>query len=495
MSSRYPLNGFDESQFETAVSDELKCCICTKVLNNPRGCPNKHFFCHNCIIRHLQNVDFCPVCRETLTPDTLQDPPRALTRSLSELRIHCDYQKKGCKVVVSLGDLQNHVDAECKFNPNAPTYEAERFRFFYRRSGHSFRPKLFSSMEPEHVVSGHGLDTESSLKRMQVATEAPGKPSQAPTRLMEKHDFIVLGGRGQDGQSLKSVERFIFREGRWIELPPMNIPRSFASSVLVDNQIVVSGGDTGNTITDTIEILNLDETPLQWITSPAKLPAPLSAHQTVAYQGNLIVIGGYNHSHRNISTTISEVLLTPPYSTRMLWFLPQRRAWHGAELVNDKIFTFGGGDTPITPRDDVFVYDPRTNTCSEMAALPYRVQGMATVRWGNKVLLLGGVNEREEELDDVISYDTESGETTRLPRMTQRRGGCCAVNTPTVDTSNACSSDTSTDTLVALASLRNLNTVERYDFHSHAWQDMPPTREARELCTAVVSPVNFELEQ
>ena len=124
MSSRYPLNGFDESRFETAVSDELKCCICTKVLNNPRGCPNKHFFCHNCINRHLQNVDFCPVCRETLTPDTLQDPPRALTRSLSELRIHCDYQRQGCKVVVSLGDLQNHVDAECKFNPNAPfTYE------------------------------------------------------------------------------------------------------------------------------------------------------------------------------------------------------------------------------------------------------------------------------------------------------------------------------------------------------------------------------------
>jgi hypothetical protein len=82
-------------------------------------------------------------------------------------------------------------------------------------------------------------------------------------------------------------------------------------------------------------------------------------------------------------------------------------------------------------------------------------KGMATVRWGNKVLLLGGMNEREEELDDVISYDIESGETTRLPRMKEKRGGCCAVNTPTVDTSSACSSDTSTDTLVALASLRN----------------------------------------
>jgi hypothetical protein len=418
-----------------------------------------------------------------------------LTRSLSELRIHCDYQKKGCEVVVSLGDLQTHVDAECKFIPNAPTYERPRSNSCSNYEDISLGSKSFSSMKRVHVVFGHSLGAESSLKRMQVATEAPGKPSQAPSRLMEKHDFIILGGRGQDGQSLKSVERFIFREGRWIELPPMNIPRSFASSVLVDNQIVVSGGDIGDTITDTIEILNLDETPLQWITSPAKLRVPLSAHRTVAYQGKLIVIGGYNHRHEEISQIISEVFLTPPYSTRMLSFLPQPRAWHGAELVNDKIFIFGGGDTPITPQDAIFVYDPRANKCSEMAPLPYRVQGMATVRWGNKVLLLGGVNEREEELDDVISYDTESGETTRLPRMTQKRGGCCAVNTPTVDTSSACSSDTSTDTLVALASLRSLNTVERYDFHSHAWQDMPPTREAREFCTAVVSPVNFELEQ
>ena len=487
MSSRYPLNGFDESRFRRAVSDDLKCCICSNVLNNPRGCRNQHFFCHNCIIRHLQNVNFCPVCRETLTPHTLQDPPRALTSSLSQLPIHCDYQSQGCEVVVSLGDLQNHVDAKCEFNPKAPTYKRPLSSRFYDCSDP--RPKLFSSTNPKHVVSGHSADIESSLKRMKVATEAPGKPSQAPSRLMEKHDFIVLGGRRQDGQSLKSVEKFIFRVGRWIELPPMNTPRSFASSVLVGNQIVVSGGDTGDTITDSIETLNLNGTPLQWITSNAKLRAPLSAHQTVAYQGKLIVIGGYDHSREVISRMISEVLLTPPYSTRMLCFLPQPRAWHGAELVNDKIFIFGGGDTPITPQDAVFVYDPRANRCSEeMAALPYPVQGMATVRWGNKVLLLGGVNEREEELDYVISYDTGSGETTRLPPMTQKRGGCCAVNTPTV---SSCSSDISTDTLVALGSLRNLKTVERYDFHSHAWQDMPPTRKAREFCTAVVSRVNF----
>ncbi len=484
-SSQYRLNGHKESRFESPVSDELKCCICTNVLNTPRGCPNKHFFCHNCIMRHLQNVNFCPVCRVELTPDTLQDPPQELTRSIAELRIHCYYQYIGCEVVVPLGELQTHVDAECEYNPNvdADDFLVDADDFLCR----------FTCVLPEHLVSGHmSLEAEPPQKKMKVATEAEGKPPQPRSQFLESKDVIVIGGRGQDGRSLKSVERFIFREGRWIELPPMNTPRSFAASVVVDNKIIVSGGDTGAALTDTIEILNLDETPVQWITSAANLCFPLSAHRTVVYQGKLIVIGGFTEGRT--SRFISEVLLTPPYSSRGVALLRQPRAWHGTELVNDKIFIFGGGTNPTNPVNDVLVYDLSTNESSVIAQLPYRVQGMATIRSGNKVFLLGGVDGTEQELDHVITYDTQSGEMRRLSSMRQKRGGCCAVLSPTVDTSAGCSSDTPTDTLIALGSLQQLNTVESYDFHSHVWRDMPPTREAREFCTAVVSPTNFTLE-
>ncbi len=487
-SSQYRLNGYKESRFESPVSDELRCCICTNVLNNPRGCPNKHFFCHNCIMRHLQNVNFCPVCRVELTPDTLQDPPQELTRSIAQLRIHCDYQRRGCRVVVPLGELKTHVDAECEYNPNAPTYNP-RIRFQLPIDGNRS-----CCIDPSYYIwlKHMSLEAEPPQKGMRVATKAKGKPPQPRSQLLESKDVIVIGGRGQDGRSLKSVERFIFREGRWIELPPMNTPRSFAAAVVVDNKIIVSGGDTGAALTDTIEILNLDETPLQWITSFAKLLVPLSAHRMVVYQGKLIVIGGRTEDWT--TDEIYKVLLTPPFPTRHVAFLPQKRAWHGAELVNDKIFIFGGGTNPINPVNNVFVCDLSTNECSAIGQLPYQVQGMATVRSGNKVFLLGGVDETEQELDRVITYDTQSGEMRRLSPMRQKRGGCCAVLSPTVDTSAGCSSDTPTDTLVALGSLQQLNTVESYDFHSHAWRDMPHTREARELCTAVVSPKLFTLE-
>jgi hypothetical protein len=327
------------------------------------------------------------------------------------------------------------------------------------------------------------------------AKESLGAGAEAgngpPNGSMEQlQDVIVLGGREPHGHSLGSAERYIFREGRWIELPSMNTPRSFLSSVVVDNEIVVSGGDTGTVMTDSIETLNLDEIPLHWITSPAKLPVPLSGHSTVIYQGKLIVIGGHDDSQGRNSDKIYEVLLSPPYSTEVLSSLPQPRGWHGAEMVDGKIFIFGGGRNPTVPSNHVLVYNPVTNQCSEMPNLPYRVQGMATVCQGSKVILLGGVDGESEELDRVIMYDTRSGETTRLPAMRHRRGGCSAVITRSDDCSAAMSTDTC---IVALGCLNNEeNTVEFYNFRTHTWNNMPPTTVAREFCATIVSSETFE---
>ena len=307
--------------------------------------------------------------------------------------------------------------------------------------------------------------------------------------------IIVIGGRDQHGQSLSSVEGYIFLEGRWIELPAMNTQRSFMSSVVVGNEIVVSGGHTDLAITDTIEVLNLAETPLRWRMSPARLPVPLCAHQTVVYEGKLVVIGGHDGNEGRNSDKIYEVLLTPPYSNRILRNLFTPVAWHGAELVGDEIFIFGGGRTIVVPTCAVFVYNLVRNTLHEKHSLPRPIQGMATVTKAMRVAVIGGYDDNAQELNEVFIYDLWSGECHNLPQMNEIRGPCSAVISLTLDTSRSCSSDASCETLVVLGSPSSPNVVEGCNFDTRLWKAMPPTREAREFCSVVATPIEFEFEK
>ena len=341
---------------------------------------------------------------------------------------------------------------------------------------------------------------EPSPKRIRLEQEEGKMESSTPREqkaaspLIAQRPIIIIGGRGQDGQSLSSVEGYIFLEGRWIELPAMNTPRSFMSSVVVGNEIVVSGGDTGPVITDTIEVLNLAETPLQWKISRARLPVPLSAHQTVVYDGKLIVIGGHDFDEGRNSDKIYEVLLTPPYTSRILRTLVTPVAWHGAELVGHEIFIFGGGRTPAVPSSAVFSYSPGSDRLHDKQPLPTAVMGMATASKGRRIAVIGGLDHNEQELSEVFTYPIREGELHALPQMNERRGGCSAVISLTLERGGSRSSERFTDALFALGSVRSINTVEGYSFESHRWIDMPPMREPRGFCSMVVAPIEFQYE-
>jgi hypothetical protein len=67
------------------------------------------------------------------------------------------------------------------------------------------------------------------------------------------HDVIIMGGKMTDEKITNSVEKFCCKEGKWIDLAPMIVPRQSASSVVFDNQVIVSGGYT-NTIVSLVEM-------------------------------------------------------------------------------------------------------------------------------------------------------------------------------------------------------------------------------------------------
>ena len=282
------------------------------------------------------------------------------------------------------------------------------------------------------------------------------------------HDIFIMGGRDGNYKITNYVERFCCKEGRWVDVTPMIVPRESASSVVVDNQIIVSGGSVdigkGNSKpTDCIEILNLAKRPFQWKMSDAKLPFPPYYHRTFLYKRKLIVV---------CTTKIFQVQLSAPYAVKELYTVSlSLLSGFEAELVNEKIHIFGDHGA-------VLVYDLVANETRVMPSLPFGLVDTSTVVLGNKVVLLGGAksaygNYTKERTSDVIMYDTETGESEILPDMKHTRVNSSAV---VVD-----------GMIVVMGG--HYNSVEYYDFRTNTWKALKAMKMLSYRTTAVVSPL------
>ncbi|CAB4020981.1 E3 ubiquitin- ligase PDZRN3-like [Paramuricea clavata] len=320
---------------------------------------------------------------DELTPDTLVQPPRLLLNCISELRIKCIYSNRGCPEYVKLSNLQNHVD-QCGFAPakcgnegcGAKVNECEKVR--YETELCKFRKvECYGCGELKKEMMAEVLDSQSRMKEgvkqalkesldkiesIFEATQSNSRPKVRAQTLKTdvarslrqfnhgiNHDIFIMGSFGKDYKPTNSVEKFCSREGRWVDVGPMNVPRASASSVVLGNQVIVSGGTTynlqsgRNAPTDSVEILNLDQCPLQWEMSDIKLPAPQACHQTFIYKGKLIVIC---ESFKKDGFTFFEISLTPPHAHKELFSLASYRFsyqvgdFYKAELVNEKVFVW-----------------------------------------------------------------------------------------------------------------------------------------------------------
>ena len=292
-------------------------------------------------------------------------------------------------------------------------------------------------------------------------------------------DVILMGGEATDRKVLNSVEMYTSKEGQWIDLPPMVIPRASASSVVHENEVIVTGGKTNldtskeakTEPTDSIEILNLERRPLKWEISYAKLPCPLSGHRTFIYKGKLLVVS---------SMMIFQISLSPDHEVKELYKLDELRSPFKTELVSEKIFIFQCENYPSRA---VLVYDLLANECREMPCLPVIVWGMSTVVCGDKIIVLGGrkkfvTTNRMPDIrnsDDVIVYDTETGESEMLPAMKHPRNGGTAV--------------LKDDVIVVMAGY--FNSVELFDIRTNSWHALRAFKENRHNATAIVPPVRI----
>ncbi|XP_028407080.1 influenza virus NS1A-binding protein-like isoform X6 [Dendronephthya gigantea] len=310
----------------------------------------------------------------------------------------------------------------------------------------------------------------------QISREVPEermKKGRAEGVGMDTERVVVVAG-GRNGRFLNSVEMFNPTTATWSLLQPMKECRQSPSSVIYNNQFLVTGGFTGYDWSQSMEKLSLNDIqvdhgiPSKYF--PAELPASLAGHCTVVHNRRLIVIGGCDE--------ISEIPLVPPYNPKPLTTMTKKRHYHGVAKFGEQIIIVGGKENLIFTRalQSVVMYDITKNECQELAPLPYPVCSMATVKWGSdSVIIMGGADSEGKALSKVLMYNIKTQKSHMLPNMKYKRKGCVAAVVR--------------DTVIVMGGQDEkgnaLRSVEGFRFDRYSWEELPEMHEARYCATAV----------
>ena len=292
----------------------------------------------------------------------------------------------------------------------------------------------------------------------------------------ENQHIFVAGGVRRN-----SVEIFNYRQRLWSLLKPMPETRGSATSFLYNNHVTVAGGLCDGTSADNMIQMNIHPVPdlsINWSDFAAKLPVRMHGHSGVVYKDSLFLTGGYNDNEVVYSDCIHEVQLQPPFTVKLLSKMPEPRFYHNTVLCDDSILITGGRKSGHFKDNlsSVLSYDIKKNECQQLPALPYAVSEMATVKWAENVVIIGGADKDGKALNNVMIYNVKTGNSHMLPPMLHKRKRCMAVVIQ--------------NTIVVLGGAdekkRQLKSVEGFSFERFSWEELPDMSETRYLARAVV---------
>uniref|UniRef100_A0A8C0GJT7 Uncharacterized protein n=1 Tax=Chelonoidis abingdonii TaxID=106734 RepID=A0A8C0GJT7_CHEAB len=109
------MGGGHLDRFAEPVDPDLKCKLCSKVLEEPLSTPCGHVFCAGCLLPWAVQRRLCPLQCQPISAKELHQvlPLRSL---IQKLEIKCDYSPRGCGRTVRLHQLAAHVEM-CDYSP------------------------------------------------------------------------------------------------------------------------------------------------------------------------------------------------------------------------------------------------------------------------------------------------------------------------------------------------------------------------------------------
>jgi hypothetical protein len=379
---------------------------------------------------------------------------------------------EGCDEVVSKRDVKQHELDLCRFKTTTcadcgkkmPHHKYDAHGCILRRDVDEMKNDLVEVKATQHEMM---KEMREGMQRMTIAFESLQKSVNS-----KSSDIVVMAGLNpKTKKDISSVERFNVLNQTWTQLPGLKIARAGSAAVMFKNQVFVCGGynDLDGHL-DSIEVLDLNGNPPGWHKFFVNLPIKVAGHKCVVHGNRLLIIGGHMKPSGSLDT-IYELLLVPPYSSKLLCHMKKKRAYHGVELFAGKVLIAGG----IGAETDVEIFDIARNECVEMPPLPSPVHRMGTVCRGDTMLLIGGVGNIDGSKfnKEIIEYDFKTGQSKVLLAMKTERACCSCV----------CRGNT----LIVIGGAKGDSAaVDCFNFSSNSWKRLPSMAETRILASAVV---------
>ncbi|WP_158598239.1 BMQ_0737 family morphogenetic spore coat protein [Falsibacillus albus] len=203
----------------------------------------------------------------------------------------------------------------------------------------------------------------------------------------------------------------------WTAAPAANVPRGSVGGDVLNGLFYVVGGSDGNgsNVLDTVEVFNPASN--TWALGTA-LPSPRSELAVVALNGELHAIAGFDGTNDIADHDVFDPN-TNMWTSRAP--LPQPLAFIAAEAFQGKIYVFGGRDpsfapmnstsflydplNPTAPTNNVYIYDPATDSWSTGAPMPTSRWAAAACVCGSEIFVMGGFTPPNSYLTVVEAYN------------------------------------------------------------------------------------------
>ncbi|GAU42716.1 hypothetical protein TSUD_382510 [Trifolium subterraneum] len=255
------------------------------------------------------------------------------------------------------------------------------------------------------------------------------------------------------------------------------IPRSYHAACVIENKMIVVGGESGNGLLDDVQVLNFDT--FSWTTvssklylSPSSLPLQIPAckgHSLVSWGKKALLIGGKTdpgsdkisvwafdtetecwslmeakgdipntqymmNPWNNFCSSYIDVYMREEGSTDQgLCSLQIARNGHTIVRANSTLILFGGEDCKRRKLNDLHMFDLKSLTwlplhCTGTAPSP-RCNHVASLYDGKILFIFGGAS-KSRTLNDLYSLDFETMAWSRIKVRgfhPSPRAGCCGV--------------------------------------------------------------------